>query len=166
MNIFSRTVRAAFTIIELLMVVAIILFLAKIIAPRYAHYYAKARQAEVAINLSALYTAQQAYHAQYGRYTNNLAELNWQPKGYTAHPKTRQNFYTYGSNTGREGIHFFSGSSGAPVTALSSAGCTNDTMLIKAAALSNGTLDIWHIDQNGELIKETPAAQGTTALPQ
>ena len=55
-----------FTLIELMIVVAIIVFLAVLAVPQLFHYKAKAYQAEVAMNLASLHTAQQVYFAQHG----------------------------------------------------------------------------------------------------
>lgn len=154
---FSRVARAAFTIIELLVVVAIILFLAKIMVPRYSQYYARARQTEVAINLTALYTAQQTYFVEHGRFTSDCAALNWQPKGYTPSDKSRQNFYTYGFHvpSGQEGRHFFTGSSRTPISALTGTHAHGDRFIAKAAAIINDSVEVWSITERGELHKDS-----------
>ena len=56
----------AFSLIELMIVVAIIIFLAVISVPQYFKYQAKARQAEVAVNLASLHTAMQSYFIEDG----------------------------------------------------------------------------------------------------
>lgn len=151
---FSRAARAAFTIIELLLVIAIVIFLVKILVPRYSQYYTKARQAEVAINLSAAYTAQQTYQVEHGRYALNLQELGWQPRGYTSDKNTTQNYYTYSAGHGAEGAQVFTGSSGTPASALGQCEMHSDRFSIKAAAKKGDTVDVWSIDESGELRRE------------
>ena len=67
---------SGFSLIELMIVVAIIAFLASIAIPKYFKYYAKARQAEVSVLLASLHTAQQAYWAEHGEYKTELAGPN------------------------------------------------------------------------------------------
>lgn len=148
---FSRAARTAFSLIELLLVIAIIIFLVKVLVPRYSQYYTKARQAEVALNLSAAYTAQQAYLVEHGRYAPNFTELDWKPRGYTGKPATTQNYYTYGIGGDHEGVTVFTGSSRTPGAALGVCEMVSDRFSIKAAAQSGDTTDVWIIDESGEL---------------
>jgi len=79
-----------------MIVVAIIAFLATISVPKYFNYFAKARQAEVAVTLASLHTAQQAHYAQHGTYSNVLWGENgigWRPEGYKGGGK-QENFTT------------------------------------------------------------------------
>lgn len=145
--------RGAFTIIEFLIVVAIIIFLAKILVPRYAQYYAQARQTEVAINLTSLYAAQQRHHLLHGRYTPNLGTLEWQPKGYTSNQETTQNYYTYGGNGGSEGAQHFTGSSHTSPHHLPETIATGDKLRVSAGLHLNGKTELWQIDENGSLEK-------------
>src|SRR3989304_2881979 len=91
----------AFTLIELMIVVVIIAFLAALAVPHYFEYQAKARQAEVAVNLASLHTAQQAYFAEHGQYSTVLwgeGGIGWKPEGYKGGGKLENFFYTYGFN--------------------------------------------------------------------
>ncbi|MCF7799477.1 prepilin-type N-terminal cleavage/methylation domain-containing protein [Candidatus Babeliales bacterium] len=137
----------AFSLIELMIVVAIIAFLATISIPKYFSYYAKAKQAEVAINLASLHTAQQSYWAEHGKYTNALSgpdSLNWKPQG---------NFnYTYGFNFSgaQEGVNFFTGKLKAPKDSLGQTNLTEQGFVAGAAADITGKnkMDLWQIDQD------------------
>jgi prepilin-type N-terminal cleavage/methylation domain-containing protein len=137
----------AFSIIELMIVVAIIAFLATIAIPRYFNYFAKAKQAEVSINLASLHTAQESYKAEHGTYTSDLTKLNWKPQG---------NFqYTYGFNISgaKEGINYITGALKAPKESLGTCMADKHNFLAKAAGDITGKnkLDVWQIDENREL---------------
>lgn len=143
--------KAGFTIIELMIVVAIIAFLATISIPKYFNYYAKAKQAEVAINLSSLHTAQQAYYAEYGKYSTALMGpegIGWQPQG-------KNFYYTYGFNVpnAKEGIHYFVGKLGASKENLGSTKADKETFIAAAAGdvSGNNKIDLWNIDQDRNL---------------
>lgn len=68
-----------FTLIELMIVVAIIGALAVIAVPSYSRYVAKAKRAEAYMNLSSIYAAQKSYWAENGTYGSSLSVIGWQP---------------------------------------------------------------------------------------
>lgn len=70
-----------FSLVELMVVVAIIGILASIAIPSVNKYMAKARQTEAKTNLSSLYTAEKAFAAEYNTYTADFAPLGLQPEG-------------------------------------------------------------------------------------
>jgi len=146
----------AFTLIELLIVIAIILFLAKLILPRYSTFYHKARQTEVALNLSNLYAAQQAYYIQHGRFTANLKAIDWTPRGYTGNPSTTGNTYTYGSNGagGEEGFTYCTGSAQTSPDLLTGSCATAESFTFKAALKTSDRTEIWAIDHTGDIKQE------------
>jgi type IV pilus assembly protein PilA len=61
-----------FTLIELMIVVAIIGILAAIAIPNYMNYQCKAKQSEAKTNLGAIRTSQEAFRAEHDAYTTNL----------------------------------------------------------------------------------------------
>ena len=71
-----------FTLIELMIVVAIIGILASIAIPNFVNMRKKSMSAEAKTNLGDLRVMEEVYHAEYGRYTNNLNGLGYdQPTG-------------------------------------------------------------------------------------
>jgi len=147
-----------FTLIELMIVVTIIAFLAMLGLPHLFKYKAKAYQAEVAMNLASLHTAQQAYFAQHGKYTpvlNGQDGLGWKPSGYSE-SANEQNFnYTYGFNVegAQEGVHFFTGKLKAGKEALgqTEATATNFTAGAAGDVSGKGTMDVWQITETREI---------------
>lgn len=148
-----HTKHLAFTLIELMIVVSIIAFLAAIAAPQYFKYMSKARSAEVSVILASLHTAEQAYFAEQGTYTDNLngeGGLGWKPEGYKGGGKQENFFYTYGF-AGQEGVNFFSGKLDAPKDALSGSQTTKEGFVARAVATINGKTDIWQIDESRKI---------------
>jgi type II secretory pathway pseudopilin PulG len=140
-----------------MIVVAIIAFLAVLAVPQLFTYKAKAYQAEVAMNLASLHTAQQAYFAQHGKYTdvlNGENGLGWKPSGYQE-GKESNFYYTYGFNTpgAQEGIHYFTGKLKAAKESLGQTTVSNDGFVAGAAADVTGKkkIDLWHINENRKL---------------
>jgi prepilin-type N-terminal cleavage/methylation domain-containing protein len=147
-----------FTLIELMIVVAIIVFLAVLAVPQLFHYKAKAYQAEVAMNLASLHTAQQVYFAQHGKYATTLSGeggLGWKPAGYRGDGKEEGFFYTYGFNSdgAQEGIHYFIGKLKTPKEDLGTTQVTDDSFVVGAAGIviaSKGA-DVWHMNEQRRL---------------
>jgi len=68
-----NTRRGGFTLIELMIVVAIIGILAAIAIPNFLRFQLKAKSSEGKTNLSAIRTAEESYYAEYGVYVPALA---------------------------------------------------------------------------------------------
>ncbi len=151
----------AFTLIELMIVVAIIAFLATISIPQYFRYQAKAKQTEVAMNLASLHTAEQAYFAEHGEYTNILwgdGGLGWKPEGYKGGGKGENFNYTYGFNTpgAQEGVNYFTGKLGTAAAELGTSNADKNSFIIKAAGdiAGKGKVDVWKIDESRRIEHE------------
>lgn len=147
--------RSGFTLIELMVVVAIVAVLTMLAVPTFTTFIAKAKRTEAYTNLHALYAAEKAYWAEHGTYTTQLGGtdgLNWKPNGYKGGGKQENFYYTYGV-PGSEGVNYFTGKLEAPASALSSGYANKDSFLIVAAADidNDGTLDVLTIDQDNNL---------------
>lgn len=70
-----------FSLIELMIVVAIIGILAAIGIPQYAKFQARARQSEAKGSLGALYVAEQSFSGEWSSYTGDLVAAGFQVTG-------------------------------------------------------------------------------------
>jgi type IV pilus assembly protein PilA len=81
MNHKSRTSQGGFSLVELMVVVAIIGVLASIAVPAVNKYIAKARQSEAKTSLSSLYTSEKAFYAEYTAYHSAFQAVGYSPEG-------------------------------------------------------------------------------------
>lgn len=69
--------RAGFSLIELLIVLAIVAILASLTIPSYTNYVYKSRRADAITELLRLQLAQEQWRAGHGDYSDDLAALGW-----------------------------------------------------------------------------------------
>mgnify|MGYP002864882039 CR=1 FL=1 len=75
-----RMGKKGFTLIELMIVVAIIGILAAIAIPNFLKFQAKSKQSEAKVNLKAIYVAETGYFGENNIYAD-FATVNWIPVG-------------------------------------------------------------------------------------
>ncbi len=76
-----------FTLIELMIVVAIIGILAAIAIPNFIKFQARSKQSEAKSNCKAMFTAQKAFFAEKDRFSTTVGEVGFAPE--------RNNRYNY-----------------------------------------------------------------------
>jgi prepilin-type N-terminal cleavage/methylation domain-containing protein len=148
--------RAGFTLIELMVVVAIVAFLTMLAVPNFSSFLAKAKRTEAYANLHAIYAAQKAYWAEHGVYATALTGpdgAGWKPEGYKGGGEQENFYYTYGL-PGTEGVTFFTGKLKTPTSYLAGGYATKDGFVVVAAGYIHGTKkpDILTIDQDNRII--------------
>ena len=72
--------KKGFTLIELMIVVAIIGILAAIAIPNFLKFQAKSKMSEAKTNLGAIYTGQLSFFGEQNSY-GNFDSINWSPSG-------------------------------------------------------------------------------------
>ncbi len=176
-----RKTSKGFTLIELMIVVAIIAILAAIAIPQYRKFQMKAKTSEAKTNIGAIRTCEEAYAAEHDAYylvgpapesaitsttrdfdlTNedncaHFADLGFKPAGKV--------YYNYGVKNWRAGTNFNTSAdvNGAcPIGAISDAQMTNgvrdvtaDIAILAQGDLDNDNSDAYYgaTDEKGEVI--------------
>lgn len=147
--------RSGFTLIELMIVVAIIAFLAMVSVPTFTRFLAKAKRSEAYMNLSSIYAAEKAHWAEKGAYTdvlNGEGGAGWKPEGYKGGGESENFNYTYGFS-GAEGRNNFTGKLKTPSSHLaqSNAGPTSFKAVAAGDIMGNGKPDILAVDENNNI---------------
>ena len=151
--------KKGFTLIELMIVVAIIGILAAIAIPNFLKFQAKSKQSEAKTNLKAIYTAETGYFGENNTY-NEFNAVNWEPVGaarYTYSVGSDNGIATPPGNSpgGVAPIYVIAGSSGGTFTITPLVGANN----FLAGAVGNidsdtgaGFWDEWAIYDNNTLV--------------
>jgi type IV pilus assembly protein PilA len=83
----KKLVQKGFTLIELMIVVAIIGILAAIAIPNFIKFQARSKQSEAKANLKAVFTAQKAYFQEKDKFSSYTGDIGFSPE--------RNNRYAY-----------------------------------------------------------------------
>ena len=89
--------KKGFTLIELMIVVAIIGILAAIAIPNFLKFQAKSKQSEAKANLGAIFTGQVSYFGEQNVY-GNFPQINWSPTGTPRYHYQLGSFVLTGDN--------------------------------------------------------------------
>lgn len=130
-----------FTLIELMIVVAIIAILAAIAVPNFLKFVAKTKRSEAKYNLEAIYKAEISWFGEYNGFSSSFNTIRWRPEGTIY-------FYTFSVGTELYGKGE-AAPGGMPVTPGAS------TSSFSACAWGNidndPTIDVWYTNDQKTL---------------
>jgi type IV pilus assembly protein PilA len=139
-----------FTLIELMIVVAIIGILAAIAIPNFLAYQARAKQSEAKTNLGGIYTSQVGYFGEFNDFTANFGTL-----GYTIAGSTARYNYSLGGATLGAGLGVCPASATANVTLIAS-GTPGFTAAAVGNIDSDSVCDEWNMNDVKTLNNRVP----------
>jgi len=137
--------KKGFTLIELMIVVAIIGILAAIAIPNFLRFQAKSKQSEAKTNLGGIFTAQIAFFGD-NNFFGNFAQIAWAPTG-----TARYTYYSgaYTGSVSASSPNDNAGSTLAANTEPTGLARTDNTFVIGASGNidTDATLDQWTITE-------------------
>jgi type IV pilus assembly protein PilA len=143
----SKKGKKGFTLIELMIVVAIIGILAAIAIPNFLRFQAKSKQSEAKTNLGGIFTAQIAFFGD-NNFFGNFQQIAWAPTG-----TARYSFYS-GGYVSNNGINATSPADNAGLVSATNTppagiGRTDNTFVIGASGNidTDATIDQWTITE-------------------
>lgn len=77
----TKSNNKGFTLVELMIVVAIIGILAAIAIPNFLKYQAKSKQTEAKVNLKGIYTGELSYFAEFDDYSDSFSTIGFEVGG-------------------------------------------------------------------------------------
>lgn len=92
-----RRIQAGFTLIELMIVVAIIGLLAAIAIPNFLKFQARSKQSEAKANLKGFYTAEKAYYQNSDAFCQSMTVIGFNPE------RGNRYYYDFGASSALNG---------------------------------------------------------------
>ncbi|MBM4252621.1 MAG: type II secretion system protein [Deltaproteobacteria bacterium] len=142
----SRKAEQGFSLVELMIVVAIIGVLAALAVPKFQSFQAKAKQSEAKSNLSHIYTLELSYYGDQDKYNKNLQEIGFwgSDKKLPGHPR-----YNYDADTQNADANF-----------IATATATKNSIIAADCQFK----DLWEINDKKELKVKDDCVSGKKGI--
>jgi type IV pilus assembly protein PilA len=132
-----------FTLIELMIVVAIIGILASIAIPNFMKFIAKTKRSEARYNLEAIYKTELSYFGENNTFHTSFREIRWVPIG---------TIYYYTFTAGDEYYGRDLATNPEPGGLAPGAGAIGFTVYGWGNIDNDGTIDVWSINENKAML--------------
>jgi len=136
---------SGFTLIELMLVVAVVAILAAIAIPNYLKFVGKTRRAEVKYNLEAIFKAEVSWYSERNVFDSDFNTIRWKPVGAIY-------YYTFSLGAGTEGLSV--AVNPMPAAAVPFANDNAFAAYGWGNIDSDATVDVWHIDERNNLVND------------
>jgi type IV pilus assembly protein PilA len=170
--------QSGFSLVELMIVVAIIGILSSIAVPQFQRFIFKSRQTEAKTGLASLYTAEKAFYGEWSQYSPQFGTIGYEPTGKyyynigfkdTTGIATNKNYDSetqlvgYANANSQNINDACAATSGGKCQKLSNVATalggthilTNNATSFRAGAIANNidgsNSDTWHVDDNKDL---------------
>lgn len=133
-----------FTLIELMIVVAIIGILAAIAVPNFMKFVAKTKRSEAKYNLEAIYKAEISWYAEYDTFAPSFATIRWKPEGTIY-------YYTFSVDPSETELYGKGFASPAGMSVTPGADATSFTACAWGNIDNDPTVDVWYTNDRKEM---------------
>ena len=120
----TNNAQAGFSLVELMVVVAIIAILSTIAVPNFQRFQARARQTSAKTELAGIYTSEKGFSAEYNSFHGHLPAIGFTPEGVTIaanYPTTGNPIRYYTSSAGGAAVPCALQGAGTPCASMPAA---------------------------------------------
>jgi type IV pilus assembly protein PilE len=138
----SSAIQRGFTLIELMIVVAIIGILAGVVFPSYQDYVRKTRRSDAVSSVIQIQQAQERFRANNSSYTTDLTTAS--PTGLGLSATSKEGYYTMAVSSATATAYTITATAVSTTSQQQDSGCTVLTVTVSAGTPTNTPADCWN----------------------